>query len=180
MHPLVQLFEIRFNSLLYKDNIQSPADLASHFGWLEILDHFETNQSPGDLRGPAVYMMTVATRSSRTSVVRWLIDRKVCPTDEHLNLAFHSRRSDIIQFFFGNECSIPVSPDTLVNGQEILILAVRMSLSDIYRDLIKKGANMNCRDEYGRSILFHAVWSSTDQGGILEDLLLRGIDHNER
>ena len=94
--PPLQGSKIWSNSL-YVSNIRSPVGLASHLGWLEILDHhFEMNQSPGDPR-LLVGMMAIAIRSDQTSVMRLLIDQIYCLTHEHSDLAFRSRRSEIIQ-----------------------------------------------------------------------------------
>lgn len=46
----------------------------------------------------------------------------------------------------------------------------------VYWDLIKKGANINCRDQIGRTPLFHAVSKSGSSSEIIEYLLLRGLD----
>lgn len=92
-NPLVR------SSDLYRDreSYQSPINLASFFGWLEILDHFWTNQTTNGFYDAATTMMTVAIRSGQTSVVRWLFDRGVCPAYYHLAQAFHYLRSEIIE-----------------------------------------------------------------------------------
>lgn len=95
------------------ENLRSPVELASRFGWLEILNYLNTILSPDDFHDSAMTMMTVAIRSSQTSVVRWLVDRNCCPTDEHLELAFDLERSEIIQAIL--EMNL-LSIDTLVNG----------------------------------------------------------------
>ena len=159
------------NSFL--ETIRSPVDLASCFGWLEILDHLKTNQRPADFHCSAMESMYVAIRSGQTSVVRWLVDLKFTPTDEHLELGFRSQRSEIVQIFLNENF---LSTNTLLNGQEILVLAVRFGLCDIYRNLIKKGANIHCSDKNGRTLLSHAVSSSGSHSEIVEDLLLTGID----
>ena len=81
----------------YKPYLKNPVNLASYFGWLEILDHLKINQTTGEFYGAATIMMTVAIKPGRTSVVRWLFDRSVYPTYEHLKQAFHHERSDIVQ-----------------------------------------------------------------------------------
>lgn len=158
---------------LYKKNFRSPIDLASCFGWLEILDHLRTNRSSDAFHGVAMRMMTVAIHFRQTSVVRWLLDRNFCPTDEHLELAFDLQGSDIVQTFLDVKV---LSVDTLINGRDILVLAVRSGLWDIYRGLIKKGANVNYRDRNGRTLLSHAASNSDENSEIIEDLLLTGID----
>lgn len=87
--------------------------------------------------------MSLAIHYGQTSVMRWLFDRKFCPTDEHLELALALEQTEIIQTFRDLNTR---SLSSLVNGEEILVLAVRFGSKDIYRDLIKKGANTNCRD----------------------------------
>lgn len=159
---------------IVKGNFRSPVELASYFGWLEILDHFKGNQSSNDIYGPAAKMMTVAIRSGQTSVVRWLLDRSFYPMDEHLKQAFHYQRLEIVQTFLDMNF---LSPNTIVGGEEVLSLVIRCSLGDLYQDLIKKGANVHHRDEHGRTLLFHAVSSpANNHSKIIEDLLLTGID----
>ncbi len=80
-----------------EENLQSPVNLASYFGWLEILDHFEANQTSNRLYDSTLTMMRIAIRHGRTSVLRWLFDRKFYPKDEHLELAFENGQSEIVQ-----------------------------------------------------------------------------------
>lgn len=173
-YSIIQDFHGRTNNMHIVKRISgSPLDLASCYGWLEILDHFKTNQNPHEFYDLAMRMMTVAIHFGQTPVVRWLVDKDFTPTDEHLELAFHLQRSEIVQTLL--DLNI-LSFNTLVNGQKILVLAVRFSLGDIYRDLIKKGANICCQDQTGRTLLSHAVASFSDNSEIIEDLLLRGLD----
>ena len=157
----------------FHDNVQTPVELASCFGWLEILDYFEASQIPDDIREPAVRMMTIAIYFGRISVVRWLIVRNIHPTNQHLMLAFSDGRSEIVQNFVDMNV---ISFDTLVNGQETLVLAVRSGFRKVYQDLVKKGGDWNFRDRSGRTLLSHAVSCSHGNSEIIEDLLLAGID----
>ena len=157
----------------FHDIVQNPVHLASCFGWLEILDYFEASQIPDDIRGPAVAMMAIAIHFGRISVVRWLVVRNSHPTNEHLTLAFSHGQSEIIQFFVDMNV---ISFDTLVNGQEAVVLAVRSGFRKVYQDLVKKGGDWNFRDRNGRTLLSHAVSCSHDDSEIVEDLLLAGID----
>lgn len=157
----------------FHDIVQNPVDLASCFGWLEILDYYEASQTPDDIRGPTVAMMTIAIHFDRISVVRWLAVRNVHPTSKHLDLAFNHGQSEIIQTFIDNNV---LSFDTLVNDQETVVLAVRSGFRKVYQDLVKKGGDWNFRDRSGRTLLSHAVLCSHENSEIVEDLLLAGID----
>ena len=163
----------RLDKFFFHEIIQNPINLASCFGWLEVLDYFEASQTPDDIWGPAVAMMTTAIRFDRISVVHWLVVRNVHPTSEHLDLAFGRGQSEIIQIFVDMNV---VSFDTLVNGQETVILAVRSGFRKVYQDLVNKGGDWNFRDRSGRTLLSHAVLCSHDNSEIVEDLLLAGID----
>lgn len=174
LHSSAQDEEIEDENCEISGEIQkSPIHLASYFGWLEILGYFEATRSPGDFLEAAGYMMNIAIRYSRTSVVRWLSVRNFHPTHKHLDLAFCYQRSEIIQPVL--EIDV-ISFDTLVNGREILVFAVRRGLWKLYWDLIKHGANRNLRDQNGRTLLSHAVSTSYSSSEIVEDLLLAGID----
>ena len=165
---------IQVKDVLYINNsVRNPVDLAACFGWLEILDYFESSQIPDDIRGPAVAMMTMAIHFGRISVVHWLVVRKFHPTNEHLDLAFRHGQSEIIQIFVDINV---ISFDTLVDGQEVVVLAVRSGFRKVYQGLVKKGADRNFRDRSGRTLLSHAVSCSDDNSEIVEDLLLAGID----
>ena len=155
------------------DILISPVLLACRFGWLEILDHYETYQSSHGFSASATEMMNVAIRYGPASVVRWLLDRKVCLRSGQLELAFDLRQSEILQFFLDEDS---VLCNMLVRGQDNLVLAVRHELKDIYQALIKKETNWNCRDRSGRTLLFHALRNSSKDSEILEDLLLKGLD----
>ena len=160
-----------------EDIIRSPVLVACCSGWLEILDHFETYQSSDGFSASATEMMNVAIRYGSASVVRWLLARKVHPTDEQLKLAFDLRQSGILQIFLDEDS---VSCNMLVRGQDNLVLAVRHELIDIYQALIEKGAKWDFRDRSGRTLLFHALRKSSKDSEILEDLLLKGLDPLER
>lgn len=169
-----QEFGIRTHHLDTFDEVfRSPVDLASCSGWLEILDHFKTNQSPDDFYGPATKIMRMAIHFGQTSVVRWLFDQNVCPTDEHFEIAFHLGRPEIVQTFLDMNV---LSLNTLVKGHEILVLAVCSGPRDIPWDLIKKRASTRYQDQNGRTLLFHAVSTSSNNSESIEDLLLTGID----
>lgn len=130
-------------------NFRSPVDLASCFGWLEVLDYFEATQSPDDFHGPATKMLTTAILFNQTSVVHWLFDRKMSPTtDKHLELAFHFQGSETVQTV--SDMYI-LSLDRLVKGPKVLGPAVRFDFGDICRHLIRKEANVNCRDPNRRA-----------------------------
>ena len=155
----------------------SPLLLACRFGWLEILDHCETYQSSDGFSASATEMMNVAISYGSASVVRWLLARKINPTDEQIKLAFSFQQSGILQIFLGEDS---VSCNMLEHCQENLVLAVSDDLKDIYQALIKKGANFNFRDQNGRTLLFHALRKSSTDGEIVEDLLLKGVDPLEQ
>ena len=152
--------------------LQSPIGLASCHGWLEILDHFEASHSPDEHQAVAVGMMKLAVIYQRPSVVRWLVNRNLYPTHEHLDLTFRYRRLEIIKTLLEMDV---ISFDTLVNGQEVIVFVVRLGLWHLYCDLTRKGANRTFRDRNGRTLLSHAVSSSTDCSKIIEDLLLAGM-----
>ena len=153
--------------------IISPVLLACCYGYLEILDHYETYQSSDGFSASVTEMMKLAIRYGSASVVRWLLARNVLPTDEQIKLAFDLRQSDILQFFLDEDS---VACGMLESGQDYLVRAVRHGLKDIYQVLIKKGANFNCRDHNGQTLLFHALEISSKDSEILEDLLLKGLD----
>ena len=163
----------RHDKFYFHEIVQNPINLASCFGWLEILDYFEASQTPDDIWGPAVAMMTTAIRFDRISVVRWLVVRNVYPTSEHLDLAFNHGQSEIIQTFVDMNL---ISFDTLVNGQETVVLAVRSGFRKVYQDLLRKGGDWNFRDRSGRTLLSHAVLCSHVSSKIVEELLLAGLD----
>ena len=220
-----------------RDIPMSPVLLACRVGWLEIVEHYETYQSSDGFSESATEMMNVAIRYGSASVVRWLLARKVYPTDgqfklaidlketeilqiliaedsvscqmlEHgqeilqivmdaairnglasvvrwllarkihptdkqLKLAFNLRQSDILQIFLDEDSA---SCNMLVHDQDYLACAVRYGLKDIYQVLIEKGANFNCRDRNGQTLLFHASGKFSEDIEILEDLLLKGLD----
>ena len=159
--------------LMPMDIAISPVLIACSCGWLEILDHFETYKSSDDFPASANEMMTVAIHYGSASVVRWLLARKVYPTDTQLKLAFSFQQTGILRIFLDEDS---VSCNMLEHGQENLVLAVRYDLKDIYQALITKGTNFNCRDQHGRTLLFHALRNSSTDGEIVEDLLLKGVD----
>ena len=156
-----------------KSFVTSPVLLACCFGWLEVIDHYETYQSSDCFFASAQRMMDVAIRSGSASVVRWLLARKVCPTDKQLKLAINFKETGILRIFLAEDS---VSCNILEHGQENLVLAVHYDLKDMYQALTKTGANLNCRDENGRTLLFHALRNSSKDSEILEDLLLKGVD----
>ena len=151
----------------------SPHLLACCSGFLEILDHHETYQSSDDFSASATEMMNVAIRYDSASVVRWLLARKIHPTDEQLKLAIGLKQTEILQIFLAEDS---VSCSMLVSGQDYLVRAVCREHKDIYQVLIEKGANFNCRDHNGQSLLFRALEISSKDSVILEDLLLKGLD----
>ena len=153
--------------------VRNPVDLASCFGWLEILDYFEASRISGEIRGRAVGMMTIAIQFGRISVVRWLVVRNFHPTDEHLDLAFRYGQSEIVQNLVDMNV---ISFNTPVNGQETVVLAVRSGFRKVCQQVIKKGGHWNFRDGSGRTLLSHAVSCSHHSSEIVEDLLLAGID----
>ena len=157
----------------FHNNVQTTVELASCFGWLEILDYFEASQIPDDFREPAVGMMTIAIHFGRVSVVRWLVVQNIHPTNKHLNLAFRHGQSEIVQYFVDLNA---IFFDTLVYGQEIVVLAVRSGFRKMCQDLVKKGGDWNFRDRRGPTLLSHAVSCCHGNSEIVEDLLLAGTD----
>lgn len=131
------------------------------------------NLSPGGIDGPGMKMMTTAIRFGRSSVVRWLGDRYIYPTDEHLKLAFNLDQSEIVQTV--SDLYV-LSLNTLLNGQKFSVPTVRFDFGDIYRDLIRKGANVKCRDQDGHTPLSHAALNSSNDSEIIEYLPLKGVD----
>ena len=131
------------------------------------------NQNPDEFHGAATTMMMVAIRSGRISVVRWLFDQGFCPAYDILLQAFLYKRSEIVQVFLDTKF---LSLNTSVSSEEVLALAVQNNLEDIYGYLIQKGANLNHRDEKGRTLLFHALSSRSDNRKLMEDFLLTGLD----
>ena len=152
---------------------RTPTYLASCFGWLETLDYFKMDRSPEDFHDPALGMMTAAIRCGQTSVVRWLYDHKLCPTNDHIKLAFQHRRPKIVQFFLDVNT---LSHDRWIDGQEVLLLAVRFDFVDIYRSLLEKGANIKCLGQDGGTLLHVATSTVSDNGKIVKDLLSTGMD----
>lgn len=171
LYRLSQYFA--FRSLEYGGGFPSPVHLASCLGWLEILDHFEASQNPDDFRRSAVTMMALAIQNRRTSVVRWLVVRGVYPTNKDLALAVQDRSLEIIQTLWDMDV---ISLSTRVDGEELLVLAVRQDHWTLYQYLVKKGANRNTRDENGCTLLSYAVTASDNNSKIVENLLLSGSD----
>lgn len=114
----------------YHWDFRSPVHLASRFGWLEILDYLEMIQSPNDFHGSAMTMMMVAICSGQTSVVRWLVDRNIYPTDDHLKRAFGLKQHQIIQTFLDKNI-IPLNMTTMT-------IAIRFNLASMVRWLVDR------------------------------------------
>ena len=112
-----------------EDIIINPVLLACRFGWLEIVDHYETYHSNDGYSESATEMMKVAIHHGSASVVRWLLARNVCPTDEQLKLAFDFQQIEILQIFLAEDS---VSCNMLEYGQENLVLVFRHELKDMY------------------------------------------------
>ena len=169
-----KIFSIQTRALLIPMDIaRSPVLLACRFGWLEHLEHYETYQVINGSSTFAKEMMSVAISHGSASVVRWLLARRFCPTDEQLKLALHFKQTEILQILLAEDS---ISCNMLEHGEENLVLAVRYDLKCMYQALIKKGANFNCRDQEGQTLLFHALRNSSKDSEILEDLLLKGVD----
>ena len=136
-------------ALYYRtEDFRNPIILASYFGWLEVLDHFEAIQSPDKFHGPEMKMMTVAIHFNQVSVACWLLDRSICPTDKHLKLAFGWRRSDIVQIFL----NMNVLPLTM----EMMTIAIRSNQTSVVRWLIDQKLDVTVKHlelafEYRRS-----------------------------
>lgn len=146
-----------WNSILKiapENSIISPVDLACCFGWLEILDHYETNQHLDVFRGSTIIMMNLAIRHDQMPVVRWLLARHVRPVEDQLELAFRHRRQEMIQIFYDLDV---LTVNTLVEGQHPLFLALSHELVDVTLHLIGKGADVDCRDSRGFTPLFYAL-----------------------
>ena len=172
--PWAEDLGIQYKDVSYFiDSVRDPVDLASCFGWLEILDYLEASRIPDEIRGRALRMMTIAIHFGRISVVRWLVVRNIPPTNEHLDQAFSHGQSEIIQNLVDMNV---ISFDTTVNGQETMVLAVRSGFHKVCQDLVKKGGDWNFRDRSGRTLLSHAVSCPHGNSEIVEDLLLAGID----
>ena len=77
----------RLIRIIFSGDLRSPVDLASCYGWLEILDHIAASQSPDDFQKPAMNVMRLAIIYDQTSVMRWLFDRQFYPRNEDLELA---------------------------------------------------------------------------------------------
>ena len=160
----------KFKYYRYRYDFDSPINLGSCLGWLEILEYFHASQSPARFHDCAMDMMGIAIEYHQIPVISWLLLRNISPTDGLLQMAC-SEPSDIMQMFL--EMKI-VSFNTIVNGQEILVLIVRRGLWDLYHYCVQKGGNKNFRDQNGRTLLSHAV--SKYRYKIFQDLLLAGAD----
>jgi ankyrin repeat protein len=158
------------------ESIPSPVDLACCFGWVEVLDHYEKNQNLDAFRGSTTELMNLAISYGQISVVRWLLSRDVLPMDGQLKLAFTHGREDIIQSF--SDLDI-LSVNTLVDGEQPLILAVRHALVAVAQHLIEKGAAVDCQDRIGRTPLFDAALSGY-LTQLVECLLQAGANVNHQ
>lgn len=176
--------DLRIRSLENGGGLRNPVNLASCLGWLEILDHFEASQNPDDFRRSAMTMMEMAIRRRETSVVRWLVVRDVYPTDGQLVLAVQDPHLRIIRTLWDTNI---ISFNTRVDGEELLVLAVRKNLWHLYKYVLEQGADRNFRDQHGRTRLFHAVLTSSSDSEIStsysysrfrKDLLLARMDSN--
>ena len=109
-------------------------------------------------------MMTVAILYGQTSVARWLVDRKCCPTRQHIRLAFEYGQPDILQTFLDTNL---LSEGTLVNGGQVLVLAICSRKAITHHDFFNnRGANWDIRDPTTGTFLSHAV--SKCKTGIVE------------
>ena len=154
--------------------LRSPVDLASCYGWLEILEHFVASKGPDEFQTSAMNMMSLALLHSQTSVLRWLFDRNVSPTYEHLELTVGVRQSEAAQIVVEKYV---LTFNILVNSQKLLASTVRLNPGNMYQELIRTGANMNDRDETRRTLLSHA-WLSSNRSDsqIIEELSLTGLN----
>ena len=127
-----------------RKDLVSPVDVASSFGWLEILDHFEASQSPTDLQTSAMSLMGIAILSGQISVVRWLFDRSIYPTDRHLDLIptgpLDGRPLDNIKEIVD---IYVLSLEKRVHSQKLLAPTLRLKLREIYQDLLRKVNNVD-------------------------------------
>lgn len=175
--PFAETIEIpsqnKLSNIFSSGDFRSPVDLASCYGWLEILDYFEASQSPDDFQNAAMNVMRLAILHGQTSVMRWLFDRQFYPRNEDLELAL-KHKPEIVQVVMEKYC---LSFNTLVNSQKLLASTVRLNLGDMYQELTRKGANMNYRDGNRRTLLSHASSSSSrSDDKIIEELSLTGIN----
>ncbi len=152
------------------DPKRNPLELACRFGWLEILDYYETNHCRDGFRGPTMNMMTLAVRHNHPPLVRWLLNRHVRPDDDQLKLAFIYRRQELIRNFYNENL---ISVDALVDGQSLLALAICNNLEDLVHEFVEKGANVNFRDPAGRTPLSYVI-SQRSSIGILDILVQAG------
>ena len=161
----------------YRTHFQTPINLASCLGWLEILDYFHASQDRDYFHSSALEMMDIAIDYGQTSVMTWLLARSIFPTDQHLYLTINDRKLNIVQTLL--EMKI-LSFNTLICGHEVLVLAVRSGFWDLYQYLIENGADRRYRDQKGRTLLSHGVSSIRYDHRIFEDLLLGRIDLREK
>ena len=154
----------------FTECFQNPVDLASCFGWLEILDHFEAGQRPDEFSCWAMRIMTIAIRYCKASVVRWLVVRKFYTTFEQLELALDVARyipqPEMVQTVIESYLH---SSDTVVDGQKLLAATVRSELVDICQDLV----SMDCQEQHEHTFLSH---TSIRGSKIIHNLLLTGTN----
>ncbi len=137
------------------------------------IGHPEVVQQVIEAHGPTLKTMTMAIRYGRTSVLRWLFDRKFYPLNEHLELAFEIGQSEIVQQVMEAHA---LSLNTLVNGQNLLAQDCRLNLGDMYRDQVGKRDNKDWRDQNGCTLLSPTALNSTSgNSNIVKYLLLAGI-----
>lgn len=109
--------------------------------------NFYTNECPGHTR---LNPLQVASCKGHLSIVNKLLDKKADPNiaPKPIFLAFKNYHSDIVQYLIERG----TSPDTQdENGSTILIHAAYSGNTKLVKFILKKGASINIKNNFGNS-----------------------------
>jgi len=161
-----------------KGDITNPIDLASCNGWLEILRYYQKNEAVDAFSKNSRNIYASATKYDQLSVIEWLLECGIHPSDDNITQMVCQQRERIIRTLIGYEI---LKPNTEIDGQPLLVLAVQAKSSSIVELLLRTGATVDCLDGQRRTPLYHAIWCNIET---LIDLFLfwgadPGIPDNE-
>lgn len=140
-------------------DITNPIDLASCNGWLEILRYYMKHETTDTFSKIAPRIFASAIKHDQACVIEWLFECGVRPLDDNIKQMFYQRREETIKTLIGYKM---LRPDTEIDGQPLLILAVQVKSSSIVEVLLKAGAKVDCLDRQRRTPLYHAIWNNTE------------------
>lgn len=159
-------------------DITDPIDLASCNGWLEILRYYQKNEAADAFSKNSRNIYASATKYDQLSVIEWLLECSIHPSDDNITQMIFQQRERIIRTLIGYEI---LKPNAEIDGQPLLVLAVQAKSSSIVELLLRTGATVDCLDRQHQTPLYHAIWCNIES---LIDLFLfwgadPGIPDNE-